>query len=138
MAKAAESNGVKYISGDAGHVRQLTYGENKKCTGAVTADGTMYRADIVVLAAGANTATLVDIGQEVEAQCSVICVIRLEPEEVNRYREMPVIMNLEQGIVRIFPKSVMASQLNQSRHSLSSQRGWPNQGVQSPIDHQLL
>ncbi|CAH0046680.1 unnamed protein product [Clonostachys solani] len=101
MANAARTNGVEYVSGDAGYTRRLVYDGNKKCIGAICNDGSFHQADIVVIAAGANTATLVDARNEVEAQCSAICVLQLKPEEIEKYKDMPVISNLEQGI--IFP-----------------------------------
>lgn len=61
------------------------------------ADGTVHSADLVVLAAGANTATLVDAKTEVVAQTSVICVIKLELHEVEKYRDIPIIDNFEKG-----------------------------------------
>ena len=103
MANAARANGVKYISGNAGHVRRLVYDENNKCIGAMSADGTFYRADIVVVASGANTATLVEAQEEIEAQCSAICVIKLEPSEVANYKDMPIVANLEQGMICCSP-----------------------------------
>ncbi|KAM5349736.1 hypothetical protein ACJ41O_006241 [Fusarium nematophilum] len=98
MANAARANGVKYIFGDAGYARQLVYDGNNKCIGAVSNDGTFHQADIVVVATGANTATLVEAQKEVEAQCSAICVLQLRPDEIAKYKDMPVISNLEQGM----------------------------------------
>ncbi|KAJ9145463.1 FAD dependent oxidoreductase [Pleurostoma richardsiae] len=101
MANAARANGVKYIFGDAGYIKRLVYDASGTCKGAVAADGTVYEADIVLLASGANTGTLVEAKQEVVAQCSVICVMKLEPEEILKYQNIPIIDDFEQGI--IFP-----------------------------------
>lgn len=98
MAKAAEANGVKYIFGDAGHARRLVYDADNRCIGAICHDGSFHQADVVVVATGANTATLVEAKTEVEAQCSAICVIQLTPEEVVKYKDMPIITNVEQGL----------------------------------------
>ena len=98
LADAARASGVKYIFGDAGYARRLVYDGNHKCIGAMTADGTFHQADIVVVATGANTAALIEAHQEVEAQCSAICVIKLKPEEVAKYKDMPTLCNLEKGI----------------------------------------
>ncbi|KAF2019454.1 FAD dependent oxidoreductase [Aaosphaeria arxii CBS 175.79] len=100
MANAARANGVKYTCGDAGYVRKLIY-EGTTCKGVITTDGAKHYADLVLLASGANTATLVEAKEEAEAQCSVICVIKLEPHEVEKYRDIPIIDDFEQGI--IFP-----------------------------------
>lgn len=101
MANGARANGVKYVCGDAGYVRRLIYDGNNKCIGAITNDAVLHQADIVVVATGANTATLVEAKTEVEAQCSAICVLQLESDEVAKYKDMPIVSNLEQGI--IFP-----------------------------------
>ncbi|KAI8192175.1 L-pipecolate oxidase [Colletotrichum sp. SAR 10_75] len=101
MANAAKAQGVKYISGEAGYVKKLLYDSDGTCKGAIAADGSIYTADIVVLATGANTATLVDAKKEVVAQTSVICVMKLEPHEVEKYKDIPIIDDFEQGI--IFP-----------------------------------
>lgn len=97
MANAARTNGVKYIFGDAGYVKRLLYNQSGTCTGVVSADGTIYSADIVLLASGANTATLINAKEEVVAQCSVICVMKLEPHEIEKYKNIPIIDDFEQG-----------------------------------------
>ncbi|TDZ21754.1 L-saccharopine oxidase [Colletotrichum orbiculare MAFF 240422] len=101
LANAARVRGVEYMSGDAGHVKRLLYDEDGTCTGAVTADGSIYQADMVVLSTGAGTAALVDAKKEVVAQTSVICVMKLEPDEVEKYQGIPIIDDFEQAI--IFP-----------------------------------
>ncbi|OLN96187.1 L-saccharopine oxidase 1 [Colletotrichum chlorophyti] len=101
MANAARGQGAKYICGEAGHVKKLLYNSKGTYNGAVSADGTAYQADIVILASGANTAALVESRQEVVAQTSVICVMRLEPHEIHKYKDIPIIDEFEQGI--IFP-----------------------------------
>lgn len=97
MADAARSQGVKYVFGEKGHVKKVFYDRDGTCKGAVSADGTVHQADLVVLATGANTATLVDAKTEVVAQTSVICVIKLEPHEIGKYRDIPIIDDFEQG-----------------------------------------
>lgn len=97
MANAARANGVKYIFGDAGYVKKLVYDSNGTCKGVVAADGTVYEADIVLVASGANTASLIDAKQEVVAQCSVICVMKLEPHEISKYENIPIVDDFEQG-----------------------------------------
>lgn len=121
MADAARAKGVNYIFGDAGYVKRLVYDSAGTCKGVVTADGTTYEADIVLLASGANTATLIDAGQEVVAQCSVICVMKLEPEEIAKYQDIPIIDDFEQGdlypipspppppLLRVFDSPMQAS-----------------------------
>ncbi|KAF6819859.1 fructosyl amino acid oxidase [Colletotrichum plurivorum] len=101
MADAARAQGVKYVTGDSGYIKKLLYDSDGTCKGAVAADGTVHEAEIVVLATGANTAALVEASKEVVAQTSVICVMKLEPHEIEKYKDIPIIDDFEQGI--IFP-----------------------------------
>lgn len=98
MANAAKGNGVKYITGDAGYVKKLLYDSDGTCSGAVTADSAIHTADIVVLSTGANTATLVAAKEEAYAASSAICVIQLEPHEIEKYKDIPIIDDFEQGV----------------------------------------
>lgn len=97
MANAAKANGVKYITGDSGYVKKLVYDSSGACSGAVAADGTVHTADIVVLSSGANTATLVEAKDEAYAASSAICVIQLEPHEIEKYKNIPIVDDFEQG-----------------------------------------
>lgn len=97
MATAAKANGVKYIFGGEGHVKKLLYDSKGTCVGVISENGTVHQADVVVLATGANTATLIEAKEEVVAQTSIICVIKLEPHEVEKYRNIPIIDDFEQG-----------------------------------------
>ena len=97
MANAAKANGVKYVFGADGYVKKVVYDSNGTCVGVISENGKMHTADVVVLASGANTATLVEAREEVEAQSSVIMVIKLEPHEIEKYKDIPIIDDFEQG-----------------------------------------
>ncbi|EMR63261.1 putative fructosyl amine:oxygen oxidoreductase protein [Eutypa lata UCREL1] len=97
MANAAKANGVKYIFGGDGYVKKLIYDNKGTCVGVISENGTVHQADIVVLSSGSNTATLVEAKEEVVAQTSIICVIQLEPHEVEKYKNIPIIDDFEQG-----------------------------------------
>ncbi|KAH7000418.1 FAD dependent oxidoreductase [Ilyonectria destructans] len=102
MATAAQGNGVEYIVGEAGHIKELWYDEDGSCRGAIAANGKVHQADLVVVAAGANLPALVDGAKsDVVAKTSAICVIQLESHEIEEYRDIPIIDNFEKGI--IFP-----------------------------------
>ncbi|KAM5345225.1 hypothetical protein ACJ41O_011087 [Fusarium nematophilum] len=102
MAIAAQEKGARYITGDAGHIKKLVYDQDGTCRGAVAANGQFHTADLVVVAAGASLPALVDgANTDVVAQTSAICVIQLEPDEIEKYRDIPIIDDFEQGI--IFP-----------------------------------
>ena len=97
MARAAEKHGVRYICGRAGQAVKLSYGQDGTCTGVVTADGKLHTADVVVLSAGAQIAALVEASDEVEASASAVAVIQLTPEEAERYKDIPIVDDFEQG-----------------------------------------
>lgn len=101
MASAAQGNGVEYIVGEAGHIKELWYDEDGSCRGAIAANGKVHQADLVVVAAGANLPALVDGAKsDVVAKTSAICVIQLESHEIEEYRDIPIIDNFEKGMTR--------------------------------------
>lgn len=101
MAKEAMNSGVKYVSGGAGHATQILYDEHQTCIGVKCADGTTYFGDKIVLAAGAAAGSLLDLQGQIVAQGHTIGHIRLTPDEVKRYKNMPVIDHLEGGEDRV-------------------------------------
>lgn len=108
MANAAETNGVKYVCGRSGTAVRLIYNDKTgTCTGVLTADGSTHTADLVVLANGAQIPTLIEAKDEVEASGSAVAVIELTPEEAEKYKDIPIIDDFEQG--QSFPKSVIGS-----------------------------
>lgn len=103
MAKAAEGNGAKYITGRAGQIKQLLH-EDGTCKGAVAANGEIHRADKVIVAAGAGLPALVEGARtDVRAETSVICVMKLEPHEIEKYKDIPIIDDFEQGMWALKP-----------------------------------
>ncbi|PLB46273.1 putative fructosyl amino acid oxidase [Aspergillus steynii IBT 23096] len=96
MALAAQANGVQYISGDRGYVRKLVF-STEGCRGVVTQDGTTYEADVVIVAAGAWTPSLVDVGGQLTAKGHAVAHIQLTPDETRHYRSLPILDNLELG-----------------------------------------
>lgn len=97
MAHAAQKAGVMYVSGDTGHVVQLLFDENSVCIGARCADGTSNFADVVVLAAGAAAASLLDMKGQLVAKGHTVGHIQLTPEEVKLYKDIPIVDHLEGG-----------------------------------------
>ncbi|EME86012.1 uncharacterized protein MYCFIDRAFT_39526 [Pseudocercospora fijiensis CIRAD86] len=93
--------GVLYVSGTAGHVKQLLFDERGRCIGAKIADGTAYFADEIILAAGAAAASLLDMKAQLVAKGHTVGHIQLCAEEMDTYRSTPVVDHLEGGI--LFP-----------------------------------
>lgn len=97
FASAAQANGVKYISGDAGFAKKLLFEADGACIGVLTANGQAHLADVVILSTGANTATLVDAKDEIVARSHCVGVIQLTPEECEKYKDIPIVDDFEQG-----------------------------------------
>ncbi|OJJ62980.1 hypothetical protein ASPSYDRAFT_55693 [Aspergillus sydowii CBS 593.65] len=101
FAQAAQANGVKYVSGDAGYVKQLLFNAQGECIGALSANGQTHLADIVIVCTGANTAALVEAKDEIIARSHCVGVIQLTLEEAEKYKGLPIVDDFEQGI--LFP-----------------------------------
>ncbi|RDW93843.1 NAD(P)/FAD-dependent oxidoreductase [Aspergillus mulundensis] len=101
MAQEAIKSGVKYISGNAGYAKQLLYDENQTCIGVKCADGSAYFASKIILAAGAAAGSLLDLENQIVAKGHAVGHIQLTPEEVEEYKDMPILDHLEGGI--LFP-----------------------------------
>lgn len=99
MAIAAQQIGVKYITGDAGQIKTLLY-EDETCTGAIAANGQLHTAEKIIVAAGASLPGLIEGARtDVKAETSAICVIQLEPHEIEKYKDIPIIDDFEQGML---------------------------------------
>lgn len=97
MAVAAQEQGVEYISDEEGWVKRLLFDEAKRCTGVITADGSTHVADLVVVAAGAWTPTLLDVAGQLTAKGHSVAHIQLSPAETAHYSALPIMDNLELG-----------------------------------------
>lgn len=86
------------MCGRSGTAVRLIYDEKDgTCTGVLTADGSTHTADIVILANGAQIPTLIEAKDEVEASGSAVAVIELTPAEAEKYKDIPIIDDFEQG-----------------------------------------
>ncbi|KAF2174068.1 hypothetical protein M409DRAFT_62230 [Zasmidium cellare ATCC 36951] len=101
MATAAKAQGVKYVTGDTGYVVKLLYNDKGACIGTLSKDGHAHFADVTILCTGANTAALIDAKTEIVARSHCVGVIKLTPEEVIKFANLPVVDDFEQGI--LFP-----------------------------------
>lgn len=89
---------MKYVSGDAGYVKQLLFNAQGECIGALSANGQIHLADIVIVCTGANTAALVEAKDEIIARSHCVGVIQLTLEEAEKYKGLPIVDDFEQGI----------------------------------------
>ncbi|KAE8554164.1 hypothetical protein EYB25_002702 [Talaromyces marneffei] len=101
MARKAMNSGVKYISGDAGYVKQLLFDADSTCIGVRCADGSTYYGKKIVVAAGAAAGSPLDLKGQIVAKGHTVGHIQLSPEEVKKYKDIPIIDHLEGGI--LFP-----------------------------------
>ena len=96
LAQESADRGVSFISGSPGDVHELLY-DNESCVGARTIDGMAHLADHLILAAGANVASLIDMEGQQHAFGHTVCFIQLLPEEAYKYNDMALIANIEEG-----------------------------------------
>ncbi|KAL4781947.1 fructosyl amino acid oxidase [Aspergillus varians] len=101
MAEQSAGRGVSFHSRDSGHAQDLLFDETGTCVGVCTVGGTTYHADHIILAAGANTASLLDLEGQQYALGHTVCFIHLLPEETKQYKNMTLIADIEEGC--IFP-----------------------------------
>ncbi|KAL1869969.1 hypothetical protein VTK73DRAFT_2890 [Phialemonium thermophilum] len=98
MAREAQAEGVVYITGDDGYVTKLLYDDKNTCVGALTASGRAHFADTVIVSNGSAIPTLVDAKDESIGTAGCLVVIKLTPAEIERYKRMPIIDDMEHGI----------------------------------------
>lgn len=65
--------------------------------GALSVHGHEHVADIVILASGANTGVLIDVKDKIAAQAMCVATIQLTPQEVVKYKDLPMVDHFEQG-----------------------------------------
>ena len=98
MATISASRGVQFLSGAFGHARSLVFDETNSCVGVSTVDGTVYFADQIILAAGANTESLLDMDGQLSAVGTTVCFVQLTSEEAKLYKNMVLFANIEEGL----------------------------------------
>lgn len=97
-AKEAGRLGAELVCGDPhGRVMGLVYGNNCDVNGARTADGKEHLADRVILCAGANAPQILDMKDQLRPTAWTLAQIQLTAEEVERYKDLPVLFNIERG-----------------------------------------
>ena len=93
----AKRLGVKFTTGTPhGKVVTLPY-NNGDVTGAQTADGTVHRADHIILAAGAGSDQLLDFKKQLWPTAWTLCHIPMTTGEAQKCRNLPVLFNVEKG-----------------------------------------
>jgi sarcosine oxidase / L-pipecolate oxidase len=84
-----------------------------RCTGALLEDGSRVIADLVILAAGAWTPTLIDLKGRAIATGQTLAYLELNDEEERRLASRPTIFNMSIGMFIIPPRG---RELKVARH----------------------
>ncbi|KAJ7188640.1 FAD dependent oxidoreductase [Mycena filopes] len=103
MGKIAALNG-KIFPGKS-VTELIQQGKNLKTTGVRCSDGTVFEADLVVLATGSWTGSAfpdLPVGNLFHATGQCVAMVQLTPEEGDLYRQCPVVLDFESGFY-IFP-----------------------------------
>lgn len=98
IGEELRQRGVRFGVGAAGSFkRPLLTADGATCVGVETVDGTQYRGDKVVLAAGAWTPALVDLENQCCSKAWVYAHLQLTPAEAAEYQGRPVVYNGDLG-----------------------------------------
>jgi sarcosine oxidase/L-pipecolate oxidase len=100
LIDATVSAGVKYVEAD---IAALTFNETGGCTGVRTIDGSVLKADKIVLSTGAGTAKLLadsapdrdelQVGDRMVAAAVVTGIVRFSAREGQQYTGIPVVVH---------------------------------------------
>ena len=71
--------------------------EKGDIVGFETADGTVYKADTTILAAGAQAPALLDLKDQLRPTAWTLAYIKMSKEECALYKSLPVLFNIESG-----------------------------------------
>jgi sarcosine oxidase / L-pipecolate oxidase len=100
-ARVVETGRVKFVGGT---VDRLDV-RGSKVTGAKLKDGTVLSADLVVVAAGAWTPSLVDLRGQAVATGQALAYTGINDKEQEKLAKVPVLMNMTQSTFMITPSN---------------------------------
>ncbi|KAK5081000.1 hypothetical protein LTR05_008317 [Lithohypha guttulata] len=89
-----------------------------RCCGVELDDGSLVRADLVVLAAGAWTSSLIDLGGRAVATGQVLSYLTLSDEEQETLKSSPMYFNVSRGMFMVPPHH---NELKLGRHGFGYQ-----------------
>ncbi|KAA8915153.1 hypothetical protein TRICI_002698 [Trichomonascus ciferrii] len=92
---------AKFITGEDGTMTELII-ENNAVKGVMTASGKVHTADLVVMATGPWTPSLIDCEDNCVAAAQPVAFLQLTPEETRKYSSIPVYLNIDSGFF-VFP-----------------------------------
>lgn len=99
--RVRRTNRVAFVSGTVTSLETTA----TAVTGARLSDGTVLSADLVILAAGAWTASLLDLSGQATATGQVVAYLPITDEEQASLSQMPILLNLTTGLFIIPPSN---------------------------------
>ncbi|KAI1429841.1 FAD dependent oxidoreductase-domain-containing protein [Xylaria sp. FL1777] len=113
--KVVATGRVTFVNGtvEALETQQVSE-KGPRVTGARLADGRSFTADLVIVAAGAWTPTIVDLAGSAVATGQCVAYLRITDEEEAKLAQLPVCLNLTDGCFVIPPRDGV---LKVARHS---------------------
>lgn len=114
LAARCSAAGVSFVTGRRGTAVSLIY-QNAKVVGVNIFEGPPIHASIVILATGAWTNHLLQVGHASSASAQPVGFIQLTEEEAARLRNMPVMINSNKGVFA-FPPTPRSNILKVARH----------------------
>lgn len=91
------AQGISFVSGHAGTVIGFDRDASGTIRAALTLAGTEVMGDLFILAAGAWSASLVPMYNSTLSTGQVLAYLRLSPEEMDKYRQLPIYVNFATG-----------------------------------------
>ncbi|TGJ83578.1 hypothetical protein E0Z10_g5171 [Xylaria hypoxylon] len=115
--RVVETRRVTFVNGTVEALEtqtEQTPTKEQRVTGARLSDGRSFSADLIIVAAGAWTPTLIDLAGSVVATGQCLAYLRLTDDEQAKLAKMPVCLNLTDGCFVIPPRDNV---LKVARHS---------------------
>ena len=123
--------GVSFVSGRAGTVVGFDHTTLGTIRAARTLAGAEVFADLFILAAGAWAASLVPMYNSTLSTGQVLAYLRLSPEEMVKYQQLPIYVNFGTGWFN-FPPHLDTSLLKIAVH------GWGYERSPSEVERKIL
>ncbi|KAI9864433.1 MAG: hypothetical protein M1824_005136 [Vezdaea acicularis] len=111
------------VNTHTGLAKRLTYAptSSARVTGCLLIDGTTLEAELVIVAAGAHSGSLVDLRGQMTATGQVLAYVNLTEEEMQGLKDMPVCLNMSTGLF-VIPPHVPSRTLKVARHAFGYRR----------------
>ncbi|ORY62674.1 FAD dependent oxidoreductase, partial [Pseudomassariella vexata] len=133
--KVVDTGRVKFVTGTVERLET----EGKRVTGAKLKDGSSVTAELVMLAAGAWTPSLIDLRGRVVATAQILLYMSITDEEQEKLGKNPVLMNMSRGTFLITPaKNILKIGFHsygyQNPQKASTALVVPKDGVPTPTE----